>query len=124
MNIKQALSIPAIFAGLVLSGQALADSAMHVTPEGPTKFYPAHGSGSKSAEQVQKELEEFRRNPVSADGLYRYVGGDQIWVPVSHKYAYSDGKWQHADTLPHNEPASSSQMTPEEKKQRDAWYRG
>ena len=68
MNVKQALSIPVLCAGLLLSGQVLADSVMHSTPEVSTKFFPAHGSGSKSAQQVQQELDDFNRHPVSADG--------------------------------------------------------
>jgi hypothetical protein len=124
MNVKQTLSIPVLCAGLLLSGQVLADSVMHSTPEGATKFYPAHGSGSKSAQQVQQELDDFKRNPVSADGQYRYVGGDQGWALIPHEYAYRDGKWQHVDKLQHNTPAPSMDMTPEEKKQREALYQG
>ena len=124
MNVKQALSIPVLCAGLALSGQVLAESVMHSTPEGTTKFYPAHDSGSKSAQQVQQELDNFKRNPVSADGQYRYVGGDQGWALIPHEYAYRDGKRQHVDKLQHNTPAPSTKMTPEERKQRDALYQG
>lgn len=114
MNVKQIFSIPALCAGLLLSGQVLANSVMHSnrSPEGATKFYPAHASGSKTAQQVQQELEDFNRNPVSADGQYRYVGGDQGWVLAQHEYAYRNGKWQHVDKLQHNTPAPSVQMTP------------
>ncbi|WP_434513834.1 hypothetical protein AB6Q56_14755 [Dechloromonas sp. ARDL1] len=121
MNVKQALAFPALCAGLLLSGQVLAESVIHVGPGGSVKFYPAHDAGGKSAQQVQQELEAFKRNPVSADGVYRYVGGDQGWVIVPHEYAYRDGKWQHVDKLPHNTPAPRP-MTPEERKQRDAMY--
>lgn len=51
-------------------------------------------------------------------------GGDQGWVLIPHEYAYRDGKWQHVDKLQHNTPAPSVQMTPEEKKQREALYQG
>lgn len=30
--------------------------------------------------QVQRELMEFKRNPISADGQWRYVGGEQGWA--------------------------------------------
>lgn len=124
MNAKQILSIPVLCAGLVLSGQALAESVMHSGPDGAVKFYPSHDSSNKSTQQVQQELDEFKRNPVSADGQYRYVGGEVGWVLAPHKYVYSDGRWQHADTLKHNTPAPSLEMTPEEKRQRDALYQG
>ena len=124
MNVKQVFSIPVLCAGLVLSGQALAESVMHSGPDGTVKYYPSHDSSNKTTQQVQKELEEFKRNPISADGQYRYVGGDQGWVLIPHEYAYRDGKWQHVDKLQHNTPAPSVQMTPEEKKQREALYQG
>lgn len=124
MNVKQALTIPAICTGLFLSGQAFADSVMHQAPGGGVVFYPSHDSSNKSTQQVQEELRQFKSNPVSADGQYRYVGGDQGWVLIPHQYAYSDGKWQHVDKLQHNTPAPSIDMTPEEKKQREALYQG
>ncbi len=124
MNVKQALSIPVLCAGLALSGQVLAESVIHTESNGAAEFHPAHDSSSKSAKQVQKELEDFKRNPISADGQYRYVGGDQSWVLIPHEYAYRDGKWQHVDNLQHNTPAPSLEMTPEEKKQYETLYRG
>ncbi len=122
MNVKQLLALPALCAGLLLSGQVLAESVIHAAPGGATNIYPEHKPATKSAQQVQQELDEFRRNPVSADGLYRYVGGDQGWVLAQHEYAYRNGKWQHVDKLPHDTPAPSLEMTPEEKKQREAMY--
>lgn len=122
MNVKQALALPALCAGLLLSGPVLAESVIHVGPGGSAKFYPDHTSGQKSPQQIQKELDDFKRNPISADGVYRYVGGDQGWVLVPHEYAFRDGKWQHVDKLPHNTPKPSTKMTPEEKKKRDAMY--
>lgn len=85
MNVKQALSIPVLCAGLLLSGQVLADSIMHSTPENATKFYPVPVSGRESAQQIQNEFDEFKRNPFSADGLYRYVDGEQGWEPNPHE---------------------------------------
>lgn len=122
MNVKQVLALPALCAGLLLSGQVLAEAVIHTEPGGATKFYPTHNTGSKTAQQVQQELEDFRRNPVSADGVYRYVGGDQGWVLNQHEYVYRDGKWQDVDKLRHNTPAPSPKMTPEERKQREAMY--
>lgn len=121
MNVKQAITFPALCMGLLLSGQVLAESVIHVGPGGSAIFYPSHDSGSKTAQQVQQELDAFKRNPVSADGVYRYVGGDQGWVVVPHEYVYRDGKWVHVDKLPHDTPAPLP-MTQEERKQRDAMY--
>lgn len=124
MNVKQAFSIPVLCAGLLLSGQALAESVMHIGADGVVKYYPSHDSSNKTAQQVQKELEDFKRNKVSPDGQYRYAGAEQGWVLVPHEYALRNGKWEHVDKLDHNTPAPSMKMTPEEKKQQKALYLG
>lgn len=67
--------------------------------------------------QVQKELAEWRKNPVTADG-YRDVGGEAGWASIGHRYDLRDGKFVHADSIPHNTPKPSLAMTPEE---RAAW---
>ncbi|GBG03465.1 hypothetical protein AZSI13_27920 [Azospira sp. I13] len=123
MKTKQVLSITILCAGFVASGMASAESVIHSGAGGATAIYPSHSTGGKTTQQVQKELEEFKRNPVSADGQYRYVGGDQGWALVQHEYAYRDGKWQDADKLDHKTPKPSLEMTPEERKQRDELYR-
>jgi hypothetical protein len=122
MNIKQALSIPVLCAGLVLSGQALAEQMIYNGSEGDLRDYPKITSSDKTPYQVQKELERFKSNPISDDGQYRYVGGDVGWVPVKHELALKAGEWKHVDTLDHITPAPAWEMTPEEQKQRAALY--
>ena len=72
--------------------------------------------------QVQKELAEWRKNPVTADG-YRDVGGQAGWLPGAHRSDLRDGKLVHADNLPHDTPKPSLAMTPAERAQRDASIR-
>ena len=67
--------------------------------------------------QVQKELADWRKNPATADG-YRDVGGEAGWASIGHRYDLRDGKFVHADSIPHNTPKPSLAMTPEE---RAAW---
>lgn len=46
----------------------------------------ALGSGTGRAltrAQVQQDFLNFRRNPLSADGAWRYVGGEQGWIPAA-----------------------------------------
>jgi len=123
MKAKQVLSITILCAGLLASGMASADSVIHSVGDGGAAFFPTHNMVGKTKEQVQKELMEFKRNPISADGQYRYVGGDQGWTFVQHEYAYLEGKWQHVDKLSHDTPKPSLEMTPEERRQREELYR-
>ncbi len=123
MNARKTLSSAILCTGLAVTGAASAESVIHTAAGGAAAFNPSHDASAKTAQQVQKELDEFRRNPVSADGQYRYVGGDQGWVLAQHEYAYRDGKWQDVDKLEHNAPTPSLEMTPEERKQYELLYR-
>lgn len=67
---------------------------------------------TKSRADVQKELEAFRKNPVTADGA-TLVGGE--YIPPQHSYAFQGGKLVHTDTLPHNTPKPSLMMTEAER---------
>lgn len=72
--------------------------------------------------QVQKELAEWRKNPVTADG-FRDVGGQAGWLPGGHRSDLRDGKFVHADNLPHDTPKPSLALTPDERVQRDLFNR-
>jgi hypothetical protein len=63
-----------------------------------------------SRADVQKELEDFRKNPVTSDGS-TLVGGEGGYVGPQHSYAFKGGKLVHTDTLPHNSPKPSLAMT-------------
>ena len=123
MKTKQVLSITILCAGFGASGMASAESVIHSGAGGSTACYPSHSAGGQATQQVQKEPDEFKRNPVSADGQYRYVGGELGWVLIQHEYAYRDGKWQDVDKFDHKTPKPSLEMSPEERKQRDELYR-
>lgn len=50
---------------------------------GPASSALGSGTGrSLSRAQVEQDLHNFQRNPLSADGAWRYVGGEQGWVPA------------------------------------------
>ena len=109
MKFVKATALVAVSLGLLSPLFANAESAIAWPPTFPSK--------DVSAEQVKKELIEFKRNPVSADGKYRFEGNDIGWVPVNHELALKDGKWAHVDSLDHNAPAPSLEMTPAERRQ-------
>ena len=66
--------------------------------------------GTKSRADVQKELQAFRRNPVTADGG-TLVGGEVGYIFPQHSYAFQDGKLIHTDSIVHNTPRPSVTMT-------------
>lgn len=50
--------------------------------------------GTRSRADVLAELQQFRANPVLADGTI-YVGGEQGYVAHRHSYVVRDGMMQH-----------------------------
>lgn len=92
-------------------------SPLFANAESAIAWPPAYPSKEVSAEQVKRELIEFKRNPVSADGKYRFEGNEIGWVPVNHALVLKDGKWVHVDNLDHNSPPPSLDMTPAERRQ-------
>jgi hypothetical protein len=76
----------------------------------------------KTRAQVVKELEEFRNNPISADGQYRFVGGEKQWETVMHSNDFRDGKVVHTDSFSHDTLRPSLSMSAEEKRTADYYY--
>lgn len=100
---KSILSISLL--GAFLAPAAFATSG--TTAASGEQGFTSHALPSaKTREQVQKELAEWRKNPVTADG-YREVGGEIGAVPEGHKYLFRDGKLVHADNIPHDSPKPS-----------------
>lgn len=61
------------------------------------------GQSTKSRADVKKELEAFRKNPVTADGG-TLIGTDARYIPPQHSYAFQDGKLVHTDSIAHDTP--------------------
>lgn len=118
------LTLVSLCAVLALPNLASAEEVIHSSAGGAVQFHPNHGTAKADGQKVKRDLAEFQRNPFSPDGQFRYVGGELGWLLVQHEYALKDGQWQHADRLGHNTPAPSLQMTPKERKERDALYFG
>lgn len=76
----------------------------------------------KTRDQVVKELEEFRNKPISADGRYRFVGGEKQWEAVMHSYDFRNGAIVHTDFFSHDTPRPSVAMTPAEKRAAQELY--
>jgi hypothetical protein len=77
---------------------------------------------AKTRAEVMKELQEFRNNPVSADGQYRFVGGEKQWEAVMHSYDIRNGMLVHTDSISHDTPRPSLVMTAAEKRAAEELY--
>ena len=77
---------------------------------------------AKTRAEVMKELQEFRSNPVSADGQYRFVGGEKQWEAVMHSYDFRNGMLVHTDSISHDTPRPSVVMTAAEKRAAEELY--
>ena len=77
---------------------------------------------AKTRAEVMKELQEFRSNPVSADGQYRFVGGEKQWEAVMHSYDFRNGMLVHTDSISHDTPRPSVVMTAAERRAAEELY--
>ena len=97
-------SIPAAFAS---SGSTFVG--------GENSFETHAMPGSKNRADVQKELQAFRKNPVTADGGM-LVGAELGYTFPQHSYAFQGGKLVHADSIAHNTLRPSLAMTDTERR--------
>ena len=76
---------------------------------------------TRSRADVQRELADFRRNPMTAEGGM-FTQGETGYVFPQHSYDFKGGKLVHSDTIAHNTPKPSLTMTPAERLQYRAEY--
>lgn len=114
MSVRKSFLLASLVSAIALPALATSGTTI-VGGEGSVQFHAMPSTVTRA--QVQKELAEWRKNPVTADG-YRDVGGEKGWEYVGHRYDFRGGKFVHADNLPHNTPKPSLNMTPDE---RAAW---
>jgi len=50
-------------------------------------------------EEIAAGIASFSKNPVSADGLYRYAGGDASWDFIGAVYERRNGQFVRTDRL-------------------------
>ena len=122
MKVLNKIAAGLVLAGAIFSGAASAETVVHPGNDGGADFYPSHNAGGQVKGASQRSNLPPRQNELSADGLYRYAGGDMGWVPAQHEYAYLNGQWRHVDKLNHNAPRPSLTMTPEERRRYDDLY--
>ena len=119
MSVRKSLLIASLVSALAVPAFAT-NGITFVGGEAGFQFHAMPSTVTRA--QVQKELVEWRKNPVTGDG-YREVGGEAGFRFEPHGYAFRDGKLVHADSIPHNTPKPSLTMTPEERAARDATNR-
>lgn len=103
MNMRKSLLIVAALAALSAPVVAFADYVHPTDGEVGYIEHPEHWQGTKTGQDVLKEFEAFRRNPVSADGLYRYVGGEVGWESVPNSYSQQKSTKTRQDVLKESE---------------------
>lgn len=96
MNKRNPLLIAAALAALSTPALSFADYVHPTDGEVGYIEHPEHWQGTKTGQDVLREFEAFRRNPVSADGLYRYVGGEVGWESVPNGYSQQSMKTRQA----------------------------
>lgn len=102
----------------LLSGTVLASAVANAATTNPA--YPANPEHSFTAYDtpamtsraaVLKELADFRKNPVTADG-WQYVGGEREWAEVPHMFVLRGGKLEHVDAAAHGPMTTDAAMRP------------
>lgn len=96
-------AIPAAFAN---SGSTLV--------RGEQSFETHAMQSTKSRADVQRELADFRKNPMTADGGM-FTQGETGYAFPQHSYDFKGGTLVHSDTINHNTPKPSLAMNPEER---------
>ena len=116
------MSIRATVVALALAGAAFANNG--ATQGAGYRDFQHHATNStKTRAEVQKELEIFRKNPVTADGG-KIVNTEIGVVGPQDNYTQRGGAFAHTDTLPHNTAKPSLAMTDADKRlQRELYSR-
>jgi hypothetical protein len=77
---------------------------------------------TKSRDDVQQELQAFRKNPFTADGG-RIVNTEIGYISPRHSYAFQGGTLAHMDSLAHDTAKPSLATTDAEKRLNRELYR-
>ena len=117
MSTRKTIILASLLSAMALP--AFANSGTTTLGNAGFQFHPMPSTVTRA--QVQQELAEWRKNPVTADG-YRDVGGEQGWEYVGHRFESRDGRFVHVDALPHNLPKPSITMTGQERAAWEAQY--
>ncbi len=117
MSTRKTIILASLLSAMALP--AFANSGTTTLGNDGFQFHPMPSTVTRA--QVQQELAEWRKNPVTADG-YRDVGGEQGWEYVGHRFESRDGRFVHVDALPHNLPKPSTAMTSQERAAWNAMY--
>jgi len=119
MSIPKSVIFASLAAAITLPATATSGSSV-LSTEGTVQFHAMPSTVTRA--QVQKEMAEWRKNPVFADG-YREVGGEVGIRMEPHRYDFRNGKFVHVDNLPHSTAKPSLAMTAEERAQWEATNR-
>ena len=114
MSVRQTALILALAATGLSTAYAGDDAGWSSFVGGELGFVDPPVSSTLTREQVLKDLQAFRSNPVAPDGG-RHVGGEEGYVFPQHTYARINGEWVCTDKIAHN-PRPSLEQTDEERR--------
>ena len=77
---------------------------------------------TKTRAEVMQELQDFRNNPVFADGS-KFVNNERGFIFAQHSYAFQGGALVHTDTLAHDTAKPSVVLTDADKRLNRELYR-
>ena len=101
MSIRKSIIVASLASAIALPVFATSGTT-NVGGEAGVQFHAMPSTVTRA--QVQKELAEWRKNPVTADG-YRDVGGEAGFRMEQHRYDFRNGKFVHADSLRTTRPS-------------------
>ena len=115
MSVRQTALILALAATGLSTAYAADDAGWSSFVGGEIGFVDRPVSSTLTREQVLKELQAFRNNPVAPDGG-QYVGGEIGYIFPQHTYARVNGEWVCTDKIAHN-PKPSLNWTDAERRE-------
>lgn len=115
--------IPVALLSSLTVAAGVAFAAEPAYPTNPERYYSApQVPTARTRAEVNMELQDFRKNPVTADG-WQFVGGEREWARIPHSFDFAGGKLTHSDQFDHNQPKPSLSMTRDEKSLANELYR-
>ena len=104
---------------ITLSGATFAEPIFHSIPSDQGTVLHGAEFAVQNGKRVRLDNLNFnaaatspgkapRVGEISADGNFRYSGGEQGFVLIQHSYALAQGKLLHTDSFDHSQPKSAT----------------
>ena len=122
MSIRKTIVALALVAAAVPAAFANSHTGWAGNERGVSLIEANTSASTKTRAEVMQELQDFRNNPVAADGS-RFIDNERGFVPAQHSYAFQGGTLVHTDTIAHNTVKPSVVLTDADKRRNRELYR-